>query len=109
MTITTHKTGLPDFMKPKRSSNYVEHYVPLSKRGEYTVEIHGRDLEWGTLRIVCNNHPDFSSSRQALTLAVKGGGFKWKPNDIDVYFWLEADDYHLPDDKLSELLKTVLI
>lgn len=109
MTVTTHKTGLPDFMKPKRSSNYVEHYVPLSERGEYSIEIRGRDLEWGTLRITCHNHPDFSRSPQALTLAVKGGGFLGKPNDIDVYFWLDADDYHLPDDKLSERLKTVLI
>ena len=109
MTPKSTPKSMPDSMKPKRTSNYVEHYVPLSKRGEYTVEIHGRDLEWGTVHVVCNNHPDFSHSRQALTLAVKGGGFKWKPNDIDVYFWLEADDYHLPDDKLSELLKTVLI
>ena len=109
MTVTTHKTGLPDFMKPKRSSNYVEHYVPLSERGEYSIEIRGRDLEWGTLRITCHNHPDFSRSPQALTLAVKGGGFLGKPNDIDVYFWLDADDYNLPDDKLLERLKTVLI
>lgn len=109
MTPKSTLKSMPDSMKPKRTSNYVQHYVPLSKRGEYTVEIHGRDLEWGTLRIVCNNHPDFSHSRQALTLAVKGGGFKGKPNDIEIYFWLEADDYHLPDDKLSERLKTVLI
>ena len=102
MTITTHKTGLP-------LSKYAQNFVPLSERGEYSIEIRGRDLEWGTLRIVCNNHPDFSHSRQPLTLAVKGGGFKGKPNDCEVYFWLDADDYHLPDDKLSELLKTVLI
>lgn len=109
MTITTHKTGLPDFMKPKRSSNYVQNFVPLSKRGEYSIEIQSRDLEWGTLRIVCNNHPDFSCSTQALTLAARGGGFKGKPNDIDVYFWLDAEEYHLPDDQLAERLKKVLV
>lgn len=102
MTVTTHKTGLP-------LSKYAQNFVPLSERGEYSIEIRGRDLEWGTLSVTCCNHPDFSRSPQALTLAVKGGGFKGKPNDIDVYFWLDADDYHLPDDKLSERLKTVLI
>ena len=102
MTVTTHKTGL-------QLSKYTQNFVPLSERGEYSIEIRGRDLEWGTLRITCHNHPDFSRSPQALTLAVKGGGFLGKPNDIDVYFWLDADDYHLPDDKLSERLKTVLI
>ncbi len=76
---------------------------------EYSITLRGCDLDWGTLSITCHNHPKFSNRLQDLTIALKGGGSKWTPNDIDVEYWLDADEYNLSDDQLVECLKTVLI
>jgi len=76
---------------------------------EYSIKINRRDTQWGTVYVTCFNHPKFSNRLQDLTIALKGGGSKWTPNDIDVEYWLDADEYNLSDDQLVECLKTVLI
>jgi len=82
-------------------------FVP-SQLGEYSITLRGCDLDWGTLSITCHNHPKFSNRLQDLTIALKGGGSKRTPNDIDVDYWITLDEWVLSDDDLIEHLKTVL-
>ena len=96
MTVSTHTTGLPPAPAIRRIS-------------EYVIEVHNRDMNWGALHITAYNHPNFSYRIQDLTLAVRGGGFKGKLQDIEVYMWLDNVDWHLEGDALIDRLKEILV
>ena len=91
MTLNTHATGLP------------------ARYRDYSVEVLNKNRDWGALFLRVRNHPDFSYRQQDLTVAVRGGGFKGKLQDIEVYAWLSNTDWHLEDDKLIDRLKEILM
>lgn len=75
----------------------------------YEIEVLERNKDWGAMFLRVWNHPSFSYRQQDLTVAVRGGGIKGKLRDIDVYLWLDNEDWHLGGEALSARLKQTLI
>lgn len=94
MTVSTHSTGLPDVTR---------------QTAEYHIEVLEKNQDWGAMFLRIWNHPDFSYRQQDLTLAVRGGGFKGKLRDIEVYMWLSNDEWSLEGEALIDRLKEILI